>query len=67
MDDAAPVRGVERRGDLRRILERRRHRQRPGRDQRVESRAVHQLHRDERRPVVLVDLVDSDYMRVIQG
>ena len=61
------VRGVERRGDLRRILERLGHRQRPSRDQRIEPRAVHQLHRDERRPVVLVDVVDGDDVRVVEG
>ena len=36
-------------------------------DQRVEPSAVHQLHGDERRPVVLVDLVDRDDVRVIEG
>ena len=67
MDDAARVRRVERRGDLRGILERRGHRQRPCRDERVEPGAVHQLHRDERRAAVLVDLVDRDDVRVVEG
>ena len=49
------------------ILERLGHRQRPGRDERVQPRAVDELHRDERGAVVLVDLVDGDDVRVIEG
>ena len=49
------------------ILERLGDRQRPCRDARVEGRAVDELHRDERRAVVLVDLVDRDDVRVIEG
>ena len=64
--DAAAVRGVERRGDLGRVLERRRDRHRPLRNQPVQPRAVHQLHRDERRPIVLVDVVDGDDVRVVE-
>ncbi len=42
-------------------------RQRPLRNQPVERRAVHQLHRDERRPVVFVDVVDGDDVRMVEG
>jgi hypothetical protein len=67
VDDAAPVRGAERRSDLRNILERFVHRQRSGRNQRVQPGAIHQLHRDERRPAILIDVVDGDDMRVVEG
>ena len=66
MDDAARVRRRERAGDLDGIVERRGNRQRPLRQQPIERRAVHQLHRDEGRPRVLADLVDGDDVRMVQ-
>ena len=38
----------------------------PPRQQRVERHAIDELHRDERRAVVLVDLVDGDDVRVVE-
>jgi hypothetical protein len=67
MNDAAAVRGLERRGDLCGVLERGRDGHRPLCNEPVQPRAVHQLHRDERRPIVLVDVVDGDDVRVIEG
>ncbi len=66
MHDAVLVRCGKRGRNLRRVLERLRRRHRTTSDQRVEARAVDQLHRDERRAVVFVDLVDGDDVRMVE-
>ena len=67
VDDAARVRGARAR---RRFCTRNSsafaHRQRPVREQPVERRAIHQLHRDERDAVVFVDLVDRDDVGMVE-
>jgi hypothetical protein len=67
MDDAVGMRRGERGGHLRAVLERCRHWQRALGDDPIERRAFNQLHRDERRAGVLVDVVDRDDVRVVEG
>ena len=66
MDDAVRVRDGKGRCDLDGIIQSRGNRQGPLGEQPVERRAVHQLHRDERRSGILADLVDRDDVGMVQ-
>ena len=66
MDDARPVRRVERVGDLRHQPRGLRDRQRPARETCGERLAFVIRHRDERLVIRLADLVDRADVRVIE-
>jgi hypothetical protein len=66
MDDAAPVRRIERVGNLAGELEHARGRHRARLDQSADGDPFETLHYDERLPLVLTELVDGADMRVLQ-
>ena len=67
VDDAVGVRSRKRGGDLSTRLERRRHRQGALREDPIERRPLDELHGDEGRARLLVDVVDRDDVRVVEG
>ena len=67
VNDAFGVRGVERVRDFHRQVQQLLDRQRPGFNNVLEGLALHQLHGDERLPVVLADLMDGADVGMVEG